>query len=388
MRRLLALIAIPLVACVVLAGCGSSSKSSASASSSATSSASGSAASVSGSGANTAITATGAFGKAPKVTIPKALPGSNLTVKTLIQGSGPVLTKSDALAANFVLYFWQGKASSLKASTYTSSPTVIGGQMLPGLETALVGKKVGSRVLAVIPPAQGYGTSGNSQIGVTGSTWLVFVIDVVKGYADNASATGSQVSNGGGTLPTVSAKSGTAPSVSFTSAAPPGALVTKTLVKGTGPKVTKGEYVIAQYSGYIWRTKKVFGSSWSSGSPFGFVIGASPEQVIPGWDKGLTGQTVGSRVLLSVPPGRGLRQRRGLPGRHHRQGHPAVRGRHHRRAQAGLSRYLNAAAGGRRAGRPPLRPGSTPGPDPGRGPSSTAVPEPRAAPPPGRRRAP
>ena len=305
MRRFLALIAIPLLACVALAGCGSSKSSASSSSSSASASASASGGSVSGAGANTAVTATGAFGKAPKVTIPKALPGTDLTVKTLIQGTGPVVTKQDALAANFVLYFWQGKSSSLKASTYTSSPTVIGGQMLPGLESALVGKKVGSRVLAVIPPAQGYGTSGNSQIGVTGSTWLVFVIDVVKSYADNAGATGTQVSNGGGNLPTVSAKTGTAPTLSFTSATPPSSLVTKTLVKGKGPAVAKGEYVIAQYTGYIWRTKKVFGSSWSSGSPFGFTIGASPEQVIPGWDKGLAGQTVGSRVMLSVPPAQG-----------------------------------------------------------------------------------
>jgi FKBP-type peptidyl-prolyl cis-trans isomerase len=307
MRRFLALFAIPLLACVALAGCGSSksSASSSSSSSSASASASASGGSVSGSGANTSVTATGTFGKAPKVTIPKALPGSDLTVKTLIPGTGAVLTKQDALAANFVLYFWQGKSSSLKASTYTSSPTVIGGQMLPGLESALVGKKVGSRVLAVIPPSQGYGTAGNSQIGVTGSTWLVFVIDVLKSYADNAGATGSQVSNGGGNLPTVSARTGSAPTLSFTAATPPGSLVAKTLVKGKGPAVAKGEYVIAQYTGYIWRTKKVFGSSWSSGSPFGFIIGASPEQVIPGWDKGLTGQTVGSRVMLSVPPAQG-----------------------------------------------------------------------------------
>jgi peptidylprolyl isomerase len=81
--------------------------------------------------------------------------------------------------------------------------------------------------------------------------------------------------------------------------------VAKTLIKGSGPKVVKGEFVIAQYTGYIWRTKAVFGSSWSSGSPFGFVIGASPEQVIPGWDKGLEGQTVGSRVILSIPPAEG-----------------------------------------------------------------------------------
>jgi peptidylprolyl isomerase len=298
MRRFLALIAVPLLACLVLAACGGS-KSTASSSSSPTSSAAASP------GANNAVTATGAFDKTPKVTIPKATPGNSLTVRTLIQGSGSTLTKSDALAANFVLYFWQGKSSSLKANTFTGSPTVIGGTMLPGLESALIGKKVGSRILAVIPPAQGYGTSGNSQLGITGSTTLVFVIDVLKSYADTAGATGTQVSNGGGSLPTVSAKSGTAPSVTFPSASPPSALVTKTLVKGKGVKVAKGDYVIAQYAGFIWRTKKVFGSSWSSGSPFGFTIGASPEQVIPGWDKGLVGQTIGSRVMLSIPPAQG-----------------------------------------------------------------------------------
>ena len=293
MRRSLALIAIPLLACVVLAGCGSS-KPAASASSSASSP-----------GANTAVTATGSFGKAPTVDIPKAKAGNSLTIRTLIQGTGTTLTKTDAMAANFVLYFWTGTSSTLKANTFTSSPTVIGGTMLPGLESALIGKKVGSRVLAVIPPADGYGTSGNSQLGITGSTTLVFVIDVLKVYSDTAGATGTQVSNGGGVLPTVSAKPGSAPTLTFPSSTPPSGLVTKTLVKGDGPKVAKGEYVIAQYVGYIWRTKKLFGSSWSSGSPFGFIVGASPAQVIPGWDKGLVGQTVGSRVMLSVPPAQG-----------------------------------------------------------------------------------
>ncbi len=293
MRRFLALIAVPLLAGVVLAGCGSS-KSTASSSSSSSSSAS-----------NSSVTATGSFGKAPTVAIPKAKAGANLAVRTLIQGTGTTLTKSDAMAANFVLYFWDGTSSALKANTFTSNPTVIGGTMLPGLESALIGKKVGSRVLAVIPPAQGYGTSGNSQLGITGSTTLVFVIDVLKAYSSTAGATGTQQSNGGGTLPTVSAKSGSAPTLTFASSSPPSGLVAKTLIKGTGPAVVKGEYVIAQYVGYIWRTKKVFGSSWTSGSPFGFVIGASPEQVIPGWDKALVGQTVGSRVLLSIPPAQG-----------------------------------------------------------------------------------
>jgi FKBP-type peptidyl-prolyl cis-trans isomerase len=294
MRRLLAITVIPLLACLVIAGCGSSKPSSSAGSSSSA---------ASNSNANNSVTVTGAFGATPVVKIPKVDANSRLVTKTVITGTGATVTKTDAMAANFVLYFWDGKTSTLKANTFTQNPTVIGGTMLPGLETALIGQKVGSRVLAVIPPADGYGTSGNSQLGITGSTTLVFVIDVLKSYADTASASGTQESNGGGTLPTVTAHAGGAPTITVPSNKPPTDLVTKTLIKGTGPKLAKGQYVIAQYTGYIWRSPKTpFDSSWSSGSPFGFVIGASPEQVIPGWDTGLAGQTVGSRVMLVIPP--------------------------------------------------------------------------------------
>ena len=216
MRRFLALIAIPLLACVALAGCGGSSKSTSSSSS---------ASAASSAGANTSVTATGAFDKTPTVNIPKSKPGNSLTVRTLIQGTGTTLTKSDVMAANFVLYFWDGTTSALKQNTFTSSPAVISSNLLPGLESALVGKKMGSRVLAVIPPAQGFGTSGNPQAGISGTTTLVFVIDVLKSYSDTAGATGAQVSAGGGSLPTVSAKSGTAPTLIFPSSSPPSARV-------------------------------------------------------------------------------------------------------------------------------------------------------------------
>jgi peptidylprolyl isomerase len=289
MRRLLTILIIPVLACLVIAGC-SSSKSSASSSASASSAVN-----------NAKVTATGTFGKTPAVSIPKVKADNALTVKTVIPGSGATVTKADAMAANFVLYFWDGTTSSLKANTFTSNPTVIGGTMLPGLESALVGQKVGSRVLAVIPPSQAYGTSGDSQLGISGTTTLVFVIDVIKSYPDTASATGTQVSSGGGTLPTVTAHANAAPTVTIPSTPAPTALVTKTLIQGSGPKLVKGQFVIAQYTGYIYRTKKVFSSSWSSGSPFGFIIGASPEQVISGWDTGLAGATVGSRVMLVIP---------------------------------------------------------------------------------------
>ena len=94
MRRFLALIAIPLLACVVLAGCGSS-KSSASSSSSSSSSSSRPRLVLD---RELVRNGDGSFGKTPTVSIPKAKAGSNLAVKTLIQGTGATLTKKDAMA--------------------------------------------------------------------------------------------------------------------------------------------------------------------------------------------------------------------------------------------------------------------------------------------------
>jgi FKBP-type peptidyl-prolyl cis-trans isomerase len=288
MRRFLGLIVIPVIACVVLAGCGSSKPAPSA---------------TQGANTNAKVTVTGGFGITPKVNIPKLDASNNLTVKTVVQGTGPALTKTDSLVANFVLYLWQGKTSTLKATTFTTNPAIISGTLIPGLQAALYGQKVGSRVLAVIPPAEGYGTTGSSELGVGANTTLVFVIDLLKAYSAGASASGTQVSNGGNGLPTVSAEPGKAPVVTIPASSPPSTLVVKTLIKGTGPVLAKGEYVIAQYVGYIWRTKKQFpgGSSWT-GTPFGFIFQDSPPQVIPGWDTGLVGQTVGSRVMLVIPP--------------------------------------------------------------------------------------
>lgn len=284
MRRIAVLLSAPLlaVAPLAMAACGSSGSS------------------------TPTVTVSGSFGKSPTITIPNQSAGSNLTVKTLIKGSGPALNKSDAFVGNYAVYIWSGKTHKLAQSTFqTKTPQLFSGTLLPGLETALQGKTMGSRVLAVIPPKDGYGKTGNSSAGVSATDTLVFVIDMIKEFPNDAAATGSQVSNGGGSLPTVTAKSGAAPVIKIPSHNPPSGLITKTLIKGSGPVVAKGQTVVTQYVGSIWRTGKVFDSSWSRGEPFGFTIGATPSQVITGWDKGLVGQTVGSRVMLIVPPADG-----------------------------------------------------------------------------------
>jgi FKBP-type peptidyl-prolyl cis-trans isomerase len=290
MRRAYALLIVPLLAVVAIAGCGSSSSS------------------ATPSDANKAVSVTGAFGVAPKVTIPAEKASASLYTKTVIQGSGAPLTKTESAVGNFALYDWSGKTHKLIGSTFSSgTPTLFGSEMLPGLENALIGQRVGSRVLAVIPPKDGFGSQGNPQIGVGANDTLVFVVDLIKEFSDTAAASGAHVSNGGGSLPTVTFPApGKAPSVKIPSGVtPPKKLTVVPLIKGTGPKVVKGQTVVVQYVGVNWRTGGVFDSSWERSAPYAFSIDANPEEVIPGWDMGLTGQTVGSRVMLVIPPADG-----------------------------------------------------------------------------------
>jgi FKBP-type peptidyl-prolyl cis-trans isomerase len=293
MRRAAALAFMPLLATVALVGCGSSSSPTSSASSPAAAS-----------NTYSAVTVTGAFNKAPTVTIPKETGSGTLLTKTLIKGSGAALTSSEGMIGNYVAYDWSGKTSRLLGSSYTQgTPSLFAGQLLPGLEKALVGQKLGSRVLAVIPPADAFGAAGSSTEGIGAKDTLVFVIDMLSTFG-TGSVPGTQTSNGGGSLPTVvpPASSTAGPTVKIdTTAKPPTKLQVKTIIKGTGATVKKGNDIAVQYNGYIWRTGKSFQSSWSTANqPFTTVIGEG--QVIPGWDTGLVGQTVGSRVLLVIPP--------------------------------------------------------------------------------------
>jgi len=291
MRRIAAALTIPVLGILLLAGCGSA----------------GTPSSSSSSGGNAPVTVTGAFGATPKVTIPASKASSSLTIKTVIKGTGDTLADTDSFVGNYAVYIWSGTTHKLALSTFTQgTPQVLAAKVgLPGLAKALSGQKMGSRVLAVLPPSQAYGSQGNAQIGVGPSDTVVFVVDLIKNFAPTASANGQHVSDGGGPLPSVKATPGTMPTVTIPAAKEPGKLITKTLIKGSGEPVAKGDEVVTQYVGVNWRTKKIFDSSWSRKQPFGFELDATPEQIIPGWDKGLAGVPAGSRVMLIIPPADG-----------------------------------------------------------------------------------
>lgn len=96
---------------------------------------------------------------------------------------------------------------------------------------------------------------------------------------------------------------GETPTITIPSEPPADALVTKTLVTGTGPVVQAGDLLVVNYLGETWDDGNVFDSSFDRGQPASFPIGVG--KVIAGWDAALVGQTVGSRVVMAIPPSLG-----------------------------------------------------------------------------------
>ncbi|GHJ17921.1 MULTISPECIES: FKBP-type peptidyl-prolyl cis-trans isomerase [unclassified Micromonospora] len=76
-------------------------------------------------------------------------------------------------------------------------------------------------------------------------------------------------------------------------------LTVTTLVKGKGPAVKAGQTITTNYVGVFYKDGKQFDASWDNGQPATFQIGVG--QVIKGWDQGLVGVPVGSRVQLDLP---------------------------------------------------------------------------------------
>ncbi|MGH9101828.1 MAG: FKBP-type peptidyl-prolyl cis-trans isomerase [Acidimicrobiales bacterium] len=241
----------------------------------------------------------GSYGQAPKITFPAGRAPSSLMKSVLHQGSGPVVQKRDLLVADYLGQIWRGKVFDSSYARKQPAAFPIGvGQVIPGWDKTLVGAKTGSRILLVVPPADGYGPKGDSQAGIKGTDTLVFVVDVIGVFTGKAAgdprAAPQAVPAG---VAEVSGAAGSAPTLSVPKGIPqPTKERVVLLDKGSGPPVRAGlvvfQYVVADWSG------KVVQSSWQQGTPVSASVG-NPSQ--PNALDQLIGVPVGSRVLLELP---------------------------------------------------------------------------------------
>lgn len=110
-------------------------------------------------------------------------------------------------------------------------------------------------------------------------------------------------------LPAASGSFGDKPVLSFPADAAPAGLAVEVLSRGDGEIVQAGDDIEVHYLGQIWGGR-IFDTSYDRGESISFPIGVGA--VIAGWDEGLVGAPVGSRMLLSIPPHLGYGDR-GMP---------------------------------------------------------------------------
>jgi peptidylprolyl isomerase len=103
--------------------------------------------------------------------------------------------------------------------------------------------------------------------------------------------------------PTVVETDGAPSALDFAGTPKPGKDLRRTyLIRGKGPRTEKGQHLYVNYLGQVFGGDQPFDLSYGR-SPFDFDLGAG--NVVAGWDQGLVGVPVGSRVVLAIPPSLG-----------------------------------------------------------------------------------
>ncbi len=123
-------------------------------------------------------------GKPASFDMPQGDPPKNTVVQPLIKGDGTKVSKGDTVRVTYTgALYRNGKVFDSSFNHGGTFDFTVGqGQVIKAWDTGLVGHKVGSRLLLVVPPKDGYGASGSQDGSIKGSDTIVFVIDVLAAY--------------------------------------------------------------------------------------------------------------------------------------------------------------------------------------------------------------
>ncbi|CAL9406210.1 hypothetical protein SUDANB15_01549 [Streptomyces sp. enrichment culture] len=118
-------------------------------------------------------------GKAPSVEVPAADAPKKLVANYVIEGDGEEVGAEDSVLVQYKGVLWDGGEEF--DSTYSRKQLTSFSlqQVVKGWAQGLTGKKVGSRVLIVIPPELGYGDTPPQGGKIKKDSTLVFSVDLL-----------------------------------------------------------------------------------------------------------------------------------------------------------------------------------------------------------------
>lgn len=243
---------------------------------------------------------------APTATFEAPLDVTTEAVLVANEGKGDTIAEGQIVSLNYMvcdivtgekMYSTWGATAADDAPFSAALTASNFGDTLVG---SLDGQKVGTRVIWGQP-----GLSADQSYTGVASNGYIYVMTVTGTMSIPEEISGTPVEPTDDSLPAIDFETGK-PVVSIPDTfKAPTELVTETLVEGDGATVESGQTVAVKYTGWLTDGTQ-FDSSWDqtgSDQVVSFPIGQG--SVITGWDEGLVGQKVGSRVLLVIPSDKG-----------------------------------------------------------------------------------
>lgn len=248
----------------------------------------------------TGIVATDAgLGDAPDAVLRTPIKEQSEKVEQRIVGEGRAITAGDQVFVADIALYNGTDGEELVSTEFNGDLSRLSNvnswsAQVPAVASALTCATGGSRLIAAFPAAD-LGEQASAGLAIDADDTVVAIIDVLKVYLPHAE--GDLQYNDALGLPTVVRAPDGRPGIIVPDADAPTDLVVQTLIKGDGETVTGDDPVRVHYTGVLWDERTVFDSSWDS-NPAQFDLSS----VVEGFSEGLKGQTVGSQVLLVIPP--------------------------------------------------------------------------------------
>lgn len=229
------------------------------------------------------IEVTGEFGRRPQVAFEPPLQVEAPETEVLIEGEGKPLDDGDPALLAYVAF--SATTGEVVDESYAREPRSL--TLTPDaapLYEELLGQNEGTRLLHL------------SQGTVSRPEPVVVVYDVLHTQAWGEETTPPEDADA---LPRVERDNAGRPTITIPEADPPSQLRVITLIKGEGPQVEEGGLLTAHYTSVAWETGDEFDSTWGEklappAIPF--------TGLIPAWQEGLSGATVGSQIMIIAPP--------------------------------------------------------------------------------------
>lgn len=248
------------------------------------------------------ITVTGDTADEPEVDVRTPFYVTSTQYTELARGEGTPITADEQLVVLDISLTDGTTGEQIAASAYDGDLSRVFSmanliESLPGVGGALRCAAAGSRVVIAIAP-DGIGEQTASGFGLGEEDSVVAVIDVRKVYL--AKADGALRYNARSGMPSVVRAADGRPGIIVPDGEPPTELAVQVLKKGDGAVVSADEPVRLHYTGVLWNDKSVFDSTWDA-EPQSLTL----TETVAGFRDALEGQTVGSQILVVVPPDQG-----------------------------------------------------------------------------------